>query len=249
MERSSHRAAFLHFFTPGRCLSPHLHLIFFEILHSNVLCFANNSFIYSVLRSRVCVYWLPVSLKILPDSGTVLYHHLLQKLQTMEDNSVHLRTLFAWVTVSRHIRSLKEMNLELLVCQFCSVNSMHAREFLSTAFCRSYHLAFRFPCFVKVVLLSKKNGVFFQRCMYTPCQVTINAIMLAQNKITYYYLCLFSKPDNLLTEALFSSNEDISSEAIALLCTTQKKAGKFSFILFLSFFVYHFHYVSCLYFF
>ncbi|XP_076464925.1 tRNA (32-2'-O)-methyltransferase regulator THADA-like [Babylonia areolata] len=99
----------------------------------------------SLIRNKVCAYWLTSTLKILPSTGSLIQRHLVGKLQAEGDHSVHSQLLFAWVAVCRNVRTLAELDLSTL-------------------------------------------------------------------------------PELLLTEALYSDEEDICSEALFLLSTTQKKA-------------------------
>ncbi|KAK7104750.1 tRNA (32-2'-O)-methyltransferase regulator THADA-like [Littorina saxatilis] len=66
------------------------------------------------LRNKICAYWLPSTLKILPATGRLLRCHFEETLQAEGGNSDHSRVLFAWIAVCRHIRTLAGLDLAKL---------------------------------------------------------------------------------------------------------------------------------------
>jgi hypothetical protein len=74
-------------------------------------------FFLSLVRNKVCAYWLPATQKVIPETGAILQHHLQENLEAKRDKSATERSslLFAWVSVCRNIRTSGELDLMSLV--------------------------------------------------------------------------------------------------------------------------------------
>ena len=73
-------------------------------------------FVFSLIRSKVCAYWLPSTVKILPSAGPLLQRHLEEAMRVVGDHSQHSRFLFAWIAVCKVIRTVGGLDLMMLVC-------------------------------------------------------------------------------------------------------------------------------------
>ena len=72
--------------------------------------------VFSLVRSKVCAYWLPSTVKILPNTGRLLQRHLEEAMQVVGDHCQHSQLLFAWIAVCRIIRTVAGLDLMTLVC-------------------------------------------------------------------------------------------------------------------------------------